>query len=775
MSAAQLPVHYHDVVGVAVIIGDQGFQPQEVFRYPFFNEDPSLRPLGHFDRIPPEILTKLLKTTGSDLSGELLEMVFDDVRLISRPVQLSPERTDKEWTAADFFNLVLVVSSEYYPRRQLYPTSRLPKKPHKKKTPPPLSAVGVNGGELAGAGAGVGETAAGAGAATRPAGPGDDSAETAGAYPPAEGHGDGEWGEIEFEGSGGVEEEGGDEGGGVWEEEAGGGDEEERDHGVDLALLRGAVMMVSRAMRHEEWKNGFISESGKHLQNKKRTRACDMESFMSNMINMPLDNGSGVYMNFGGRLYGGARQYSPGEMKARGVERWQESVMDESQLARDMRTLYEGLTSGRPFEMTIKRSSGLSINVTVQREVPAARRFETLLLREQKHIALAGHPKDGSPQIRRLIQMADPHKTLEELAYTSEIELSQMLRLARHMVFWGDGRVIDTLCASNRYQVTREAMKANIPSSPLLAEFRGRFPRRNLMRELTRFGKTLPLSEILEQSKKSSHESLIAVLTFLLRRDLLVQVQRFVTLAIPEPHPESYTDTDGDTDGDSDSDEDGEGSDDGHHTHKHAGGSGWSFAAREGSGRGAVSGTGAGGAGNGETSSDVVAPAPAPAPASEATDEAGDVGRSGGGCSGGDANDDSGGTPGSSTSAVAAVAGGGNRSGSSGVGVGGGGEVASGGPFSGSVVGYAVDAAGNTWFEAPTLQPFEEEYLQAADDGSEASKLMRRLAPLFRGKLSLREIVWRLEITSMPFLELVLSRYADVLHEVWRPARDPVS
>lgn len=40
--------------------------------------------------------------------------------------------------------------------------------------------------------------------------------------------------------------------------------------------------------------------------------------------------------------------------------------------------------------------------------------------------ALAGHPKDGSPQIRRLIQMADPHKTLEELAYTSEIELSQV-------------------------------------------------------------------------------------------------------------------------------------------------------------------------------------------------------------------------------------------------------------------------------------------------------------------------------------------------------------
>lgn len=42
MSAAQLPVHYHDVVGVSVIIGDEGFQRQEVFRYPFFNEGRSV-------------------------------------------------------------------------------------------------------------------------------------------------------------------------------------------------------------------------------------------------------------------------------------------------------------------------------------------------------------------------------------------------------------------------------------------------------------------------------------------------------------------------------------------------------------------------------------------------------------------------------------------------------------------------------------------------------------------------------------------------------------
>ena len=33
---------------------------------------------------------------------------------------------------------------------------------------------------------------------------------------------------------------------------------------------------------------------------------------------------------------------------------------------------------------------------------------------------------------------------------------AQVLRLARHMVFWGDGRVIDALCGTNRYLVSEK-------------------------------------------------------------------------------------------------------------------------------------------------------------------------------------------------------------------------------------------------------------------------------------------------------------------------------
>ncbi|CAM9791595.1 unnamed protein product, partial [Hapterophycus canaliculatus] len=198
---------------------------------PRSSADPSLRSLSHFDRIPPDILTKLLRTTVSQLGEDaLLEMVFDGVRLISCPVQLFPERGDAERTAV-FFSLVFAVVSEYRPRRQLYPPSHLPKNPRKKEAhAAAISSEAVGSSTMAEP---AGTRGAGARAHTGGGGAGG-------------GEGGAEWGAIEVAAE--------DEGRGVLV--GGGGDERERNPGVDLALLRGAVMMVSRAMDHEEWKNG---------------------------------------------------------------------------------------------------------------------------------------------------------------------------------------------------------------------------------------------------------------------------------------------------------------------------------------------------------------------------------------------------------------------------------------------------------------------------------------------------------------------------------------
>lgn len=43
--------------------------------------------MGVFDKISPEILAKLVKVH-SFLCGELFEMAFDDLRLISRPFEV---------------------------------------------------------------------------------------------------------------------------------------------------------------------------------------------------------------------------------------------------------------------------------------------------------------------------------------------------------------------------------------------------------------------------------------------------------------------------------------------------------------------------------------------------------------------------------------------------------------------------------------------------------------------------------------------------------------
>eukprot|EP00904_Undaria_pinnatifida_P012127 jgi/Undpi1/8044/HiC_scaffold_24.g10516.m1 len=743
---ADLPRFYHDVIGVAVIIADEGSPPQEAFRYPFWNK----QTMCLFDRISPESLTQLLKANRA-LSGELLEIVLDGLRFISRPVQLTPKRGDHLRTAA-FFDLVFAVVSEYRPPRLLYPSAPLPKNPPSRKMPPVVTTTGV----VAGTGVAASNSPALVESMPDPV--------TVSFFGDVEG---------EVVGSVGVGVGGGAGGGeGRREEEEG----RERGPGVDLTLLRSALMMTSRAICHEEELNGFITKSGKELLAAKDNRDAAIKDIVTRKLTtseyLHCYNGAGFIRRgltlFGGNISGdigggdGNVLESVEKREMRAQAEWRETVMEEHQMAQDLRTLFEGLTSDAPFEMTIKKSSGLSINVTTQRKIPDARRYETLLLREEKHIVLAGHPRDGSPQVRKLIETANPHQTFEEMAYASETDLSQMLRLARHMVFWGDGRVIDALCGTNRYMMTRAAMRASMPFSPVMAEFSAKFPKRLLIEELTRFGENRPLSEIMDGARKS---------------------QRYIVLSIPEPssHPfqpesasaASNTNTNTNTNANTNTKTSPTNTNTNTNTSANTSNTNTNTNANANTPNAAPANT------NAHT---YTAPSTIAEEARSATGGAvEDISprrrhSEGGGINGG------GGSIG-----VAGVGGGGGVGGGVGVGgrgglgegaavaapaAGGAGGGAGGASYGSNVGSNGVEATGYSRLQTPSLEPFEEEYLRSRDDGSETGKLMRRLAPFFRGKLSFREVVWRLDIVDPQAVEHLLKSYSDILVETWRPERD---
>lgn len=72
------------------------------------------------------------------------------------------------------------------------------------------------------------------------------------------------------------------------------------------------------------------------------------------------------------------------------------------------------------------------------------RAYHTLLLRNSSADLKRRLIADCSPALRRLVECATPLKTLQDLAEDIDVSLSQMLRMAVHLVAWHGGAALST-------------------------------------------------------------------------------------------------------------------------------------------------------------------------------------------------------------------------------------------------------------------------------------------------------------------------------------------
>ena len=101
------------------------------------------------------------------------------------------------------------------------------------------------------------------------------------------------------------------------------------------------------------------------------------------------------------------------------------------------------------------------------------RPYHTLLLLKEDAVILRSLPSDASPQLRRIVDVANPLKSFEELAIETGIPLAQLFRLAAHLGYLGCGRVVDTLTQHHMYTIHPGADLR--PHSPLAVEFSKKF------------------------------------------------------------------------------------------------------------------------------------------------------------------------------------------------------------------------------------------------------------------------------------------------------------
>jgi hypothetical protein len=143
-------------------------------------------------------------------------------------------------------------------------------------------------------------------------------------------------------------------------------------------------------------------------------------------------------------------------------------------LARMIRDVYEAVQGGKVHHFSLGGAVEFSLRAALEPSTPPPSLFASpespdalppgceplrpykalLLLPGRKEEVLEAMPPDGSAALASLLKVATPTQGLEELALALGYPLSQVYRLAAHLVYWGKARIIDAISSRNVYAIS---------------------------------------------------------------------------------------------------------------------------------------------------------------------------------------------------------------------------------------------------------------------------------------------------------------------------------
>lgn len=139
-----------------------------------------------------------------------------------------------------------------------------------------------------------------------------------------------------------------------------------------------------------------------------------------------------------------------------------------------------------------------------------------------------------SQSLRKLIQNAKPTKTFRELQVDTEISLPQLYRLSAHLVHWNQAKIINALTKTNIYVINPKApIEDRNYYVTLTRQFTMSFPNFRLNEVLERFSFAKTLGEHIDILVPSLQRDFVDIAIWLLQRNLLIQLHKFIYLVIP--------------------------------------------------------------------------------------------------------------------------------------------------------------------------------------------------------------------------------------------------
>ncbi|KAF9433518.1 Nitrogen permease regulator-like 3 [Entomortierella beljakovae] len=199
------------------------------------------------------------------------------------------------------------------------------------------------------------------------------------------------------------------------------------------------------------------------------------------------------------------------------------SAVSQQTLMTPMNTQYSGVGS---------MMEDYEIGVAYEYEnFPVLLPYHTLLLLEDPEEILRDIPLDANPTLVKLVQILAPYQCLDELQYILDCSMAQIYRLASHLIYWRKAKLIDQIRVVNVYVV---APAANV-NEAMVAEFSQHFPTLSLPNVLHELSTPKAYKyHIAEGRGKEPQTVYLEMLTYLLRKDLVVQLHTYVMVLVPE-------------------------------------------------------------------------------------------------------------------------------------------------------------------------------------------------------------------------------------------------
>ncbi|XP_045213441.1 GATOR complex protein NPRL3-like [Mercenaria mercenaria] len=228
-----------------------------------------------------------------------------------------------------------------------------------------------------------------------------------------------------------------------------------------------------------------------------------------------------------------------------------ETIIEKSELAKQLQQIYDNLNSQGLAHFYV--NSWIEINFClphklhylqagyksfkkqpefIQKSLKSLRPYHGILLLQSDSVLLESLPVDCTPALSRLIQVANPLRSLQMLALEADLSLFQVFQLVCHLVYWAKAVIIYPLCETNIYVLSPSA-NTHV-SSKLVEDFTQQFPGKSLPVELAEFSFPTQLRQTQTAvNQPGSTDLKVRMVVWMLQRHLLIQLHQYIIFVPP--------------------------------------------------------------------------------------------------------------------------------------------------------------------------------------------------------------------------------------------------